>query len=284
MKIDIGGGTRLFVDIDGAGLVPEGAAMRERPTIVLVHGGPGGDHTLFKDSPLTSLTDIAQLVFYDQRGQGRSDGDDPADWNLDTWADDIVRLCDALGIDRPIVLGASFGGFVAQRYLARHPEHAAKVVLAGTRSTLDTESIAASFERRGGPEAGDAARRFWSGDAEALGDYMTHCMPLYGVSAMRIEPMMRTTMKQEVLQHFQAGEQHTMDLLPGLEHAACPVLVIGGELDPICPFEESERIAGALPKALVRLEQLAGASHIEVCGESPASVALVRDFVTSPGS
>jgi pimeloyl-ACP methyl ester carboxylesterase len=280
VKIDIGGGTRLFVDVDGAGLVPEGPAMQERPTIVFLHGGPGSDHSLFKASPLAELHDIAQLVYYDHRGQGRSDGVDPADWNLDTWADDVVRLCDALGIEKPIVLGASFGGFVAQRYLARHRDHAAKVVLLGTRSSLEVGSIARSFAALGGPEAGDAASRFWSGDGSAMQDYMTHCMPLYSSSPPNIEAMMRTVMKNEVLEHFQATEQQTMDTLPGLEHAGCPVLVVGGERDPICPAEESERIAAALPSDRVTLARVEGA-HLQACGESPEVVQLVRDFVRS---
>jgi proline iminopeptidase len=281
VKIDIGGGVRLFVDIDGLSLVPDGPTLRARPTIVLVHGGPGSDHTVFLDSPLGGLTDVAQLVYYDQRGQGRSDGDDPAGWTLDTWADDIVRLCDALGIEHPIVLGASFGGFVVQHYLARHPEHPAKVVLAGTRMRLEPESIGASFERLGGPDAGDAARRFWSGDAEAIGDYVTHCMPLYRIGPPDIDALLRTTQRMEVLEHFQRGEQHTMDLEAGLANARCPVLVLSGELDPICPPEESERIVAALPSHLVTFHRLAGAAHVEACGESADAVALVRDFVTS---
>ena len=61
------GDVRLFVDVDGAKLVPEGMSMRERPTIVMVHGGPGFDHTPFK-ARYPSLTEIAQLVYYDHRG------------------------------------------------------------------------------------------------------------------------------------------------------------------------------------------------------------------------
>jgi hypothetical protein len=39
------GDVRLFVDVDGAKLVPDGMS-RERPTVVLGHGGPGADHTM----------------------------------------------------------------------------------------------------------------------------------------------------------------------------------------------------------------------------------------------
>ena len=61
MKIMING-VRLYVDVDGAGLVPEGATMQQRPTILFLHGGPGMDHSSFK-SDLSPLKDIAQLVY-----------------------------------------------------------------------------------------------------------------------------------------------------------------------------------------------------------------------------
>lgn len=71
MKISIAPGRRLFVDIEGAGLVPDGSGLRSQPSLILLHGGPGYDHSNFK--PLFSqLADIAQLVYVDHRGHGRS--------------------------------------------------------------------------------------------------------------------------------------------------------------------------------------------------------------------
>lgn len=67
---------RLFVDVANFGLIPDGKGMREKPTLLMLHGGPGFDHTGFKEA-FTSLTDIAQDIFYDHRGNGRSEGDDP---------------------------------------------------------------------------------------------------------------------------------------------------------------------------------------------------------------
>jgi pimeloyl-ACP methyl ester carboxylesterase len=110
------GDTRLFVDIDGAVLVTDGSQMRERPTLIMLHGGPGFDHTPFKQPVFKPLTDVAQVVYYDHRGNGRSDRSTPDRWNLDTWADDLRALCDVLGIDHPVVFGGSFGGFVALNY------------------------------------------------------------------------------------------------------------------------------------------------------------------------
>ena len=114
MRIEVNG-CRLFVDVVGSGLVATGTSMTERPTIFLLHGGPGMDHTAMKPD-FDPLSEVAQLIYYDHRGQGRSDTDKPENWNLDQWADDLRGLIDALGVEKPIVLGLSFGGFVAQNY------------------------------------------------------------------------------------------------------------------------------------------------------------------------
>ncbi|MEM8624260.1 MAG: alpha/beta hydrolase, partial [Pseudomonadota bacterium] len=144
-------GARLYFDVDGEGLTPDGAAMREKPTVVMVHGGPGADHSVSK--PLFGqLTDIAQVVFYDHRGNGRSSGDDPKEWTLAQWGDDLRGLCDALGIERPIVIGTSFGGFVSLAYATRHPDHAAGLVLISTAAKMDFQEVYRAFERLGGAE------------------------------------------------------------------------------------------------------------------------------------
>lgn len=277
MRVDIGGGTRLYVDIDGAGLVPDGVTMRQRPTILFLHGGPGMDHSLFKSSRLTELSDAAQLVFYDHRGQGRSDGSDPSEWNLDQWADDVVALCDALEITDPIVYGASFGGMVAQRYLARHPDRPSKVVLACTSARLDVDTIVDAFRRFGDAHVAAVAQRFWKGDMDALVDYLLHCMPLYSVGTSDSDAVGRVVMNLDVMAHFIQTEQQTMDLRDGLSRACCPVLVIGGELDPVCPIETNQEIADSLPPEFVRFERVEGASHAEVEGD--ASVDLVRSMI-----
>ena len=51
-------GVRLFFDVEGAKLVPDGPAMREKPTLLLLHGGPGFDHSIYKPA-YSALADIA---------------------------------------------------------------------------------------------------------------------------------------------------------------------------------------------------------------------------------
>ncbi len=77
-------GVRLFFDVEGAGLAPRGPDMREKPTLLLLHGGPGMDHSLFRPA-FSELADVAQLVYLDHRGQGRSDKGTPAEWPCRGW-------------------------------------------------------------------------------------------------------------------------------------------------------------------------------------------------------
>src|SRR3977135_1497106 len=53
-------GVRLFFDVEGAKLVPDGPAMREKPTLLLLHGGPGFDHSIYKPA-YSALADAAHV-------------------------------------------------------------------------------------------------------------------------------------------------------------------------------------------------------------------------------
>ena len=239
MLITIAPGVRLYVDIEGCGLVPDGATMREKPTLILLHGGPGYDHSGFK--PIFSqLAGVAQIVYVDHRGHGRSDRRPAQEWTLDTFADDVVRLSDALGIHKPVVLGQSFGGFVAQRYLARHPQHPARVILSSTSHHLGLARKLEMFERLGGAAARAAAQAFWSAPGEATwGPYQQHCTPLYNTRAPADALARgRTLFNTEILFASASGEQQTMQLLPGLAAVCCPVLVMAGDFQnlPMYPL------------------------------------------------
>jgi proline iminopeptidase len=281
MRVDIGDGTRIWFDVDGLGLVPDGDGMRDRPTLLLLHGGPGLDHSTFKPT-MTPLADVCQVVYYDHRGNGRSDRGDPADWNFDVWADDVVRFCDALGIERPVVCGNSFGGMVAMRYLARHPDHPSKVVLSSTAARMDLDRIVDAFARFGGEEAGSMARLFWTEPTrEHQARYLEVCGPVYTRQPGNPLDSGRIVRRPAVLEHFVLGEQRTMDLRPGLAAARCPVLLLAGAYDPITPLAAMEEIRDALPADLVQWEVFDDAGH-GVFRDSPQrTIAVLRDFLLS---
>ena len=278
-------GVRLFFDVEGASLVPDGPLMREKPTLLLLHGGPGFDHSLYKPA-LSSLADVAQVVFLDHRGNGRSEAGPPERWMLAQWGDDVRAFCDALGIARPIVYGASFGGMVALAYATRHPDHPAKLILVSTEAAGGThkDRRIALFERLGGPEVGAMARRrFTEGhtDPAAVDAWMRRALPLYTRTPRDPDAGKRAVLRPEVTQWFTrpGGEAHTFDLFPALARVTCPTLVMGGEDDPMTPIECQADIAAALPPHLVRLERFPACGHAVVPDAPGPALALIRDFV-----
>jgi proline iminopeptidase len=282
MRIEIEPGIRLYVDVESPQFVPEGPVLREKPTLLLLHGGPGFDHSGFRPY-FGRVADIAQVIYYDHRGHGRSDRRPPAEWTLDTFADDVVRLCDALGVVKPVVLGQSFGGFVAQRYIERHPDHPSKVILSSTSPHMALERKVAMFAKLGGPAAGESCRRFWSDpNAQTWDDYGVHCRHLYNTTPQDADGGARTIHEFDILFASASGEQRTMDLLPGLANARCPVLVLAGEQDPVCPLADARDIAAALPPQWMQYRAFAGVGHGAWRDDADAAFGELRRFILQP--
>jgi len=282
MHIDIGG-QLLFFDTVGAKLAPGADTMQERPTFIVLHGGPGFDHTGLR-TYFDGFADIAQVVYLDHRGNGRSVPSDPSTWTLAQWGDDIFAFCAALGITRPIVLGQSFGGMVAQAYATRHPQHAAGIILSSTAARMDFEYSLAWFRDRGGAEAHAIASRFWNvGDDDAFADYLKACMPLYNTTpgadghAARARAMLRP----EVFRHFSlpGREIRRMDFRPALGRVSCPVLVLAGTEDPITPAHLSAEIMNALRPGLGQLHVFPACGHGPFRDNPQAVAAVIRAFI-----
>ena len=279
MRVEIEPGVHLFFDVAGSGLAPTDDAMLPKPTLLLLHGGPGFDHAGFRPY-FDRFADTHQVVYLDQRGQGRSDGhDDPAGWNFDTWADDVVRICDALGIERPVVLGNSFGGFVAMHYAARHPDHPTKLVLSSTQARRHLEISAARFEALGGPEARDCYLRVFDGDPgpDDGVEYLQRCMPLYNRTPSPFGPtrsILNLAMMADSTRWFA-----DLDLRDDLRAVQAPTLVLAGEDDPMTPVEAAEEIVALIPPGSARLERFADCGHGSYRDQPDRTERVLRAFL-----
>ncbi len=278
MRVNVGD-TRLYFDVEGASLVPDGPAMRKRPTVVLIHGGPGADHSVFKPT-VSPLADCAQLVYLDQRGGGRSDLSSPRYWNLKTWAGDIKRFCDALEIERPIIVGGSFGGFVALQYAIDYPDHPSKLVLLVTAARMNLNRIGEGLARFGGAEPRAAAERYYADPTEENEKtYFESWAPLASVKPSNPDRAMRMTWRGEVFRHFVANEYFQFDLRAAAAGVKCPVLVLSGARDPETTAEAGAELAESLPAELVEFVVIENASH-ELGTDAPEQVVrLLRRFI-----
>jgi proline iminopeptidase len=274
-------GVRLYFDVDGARLVPDGPGMRERPTLLLLHGGPGMDGSYFRPE-FSALADVCQVIYLDQRGAGRSDDGPRQRWTLDQWGDDVRAFCDALEIERPIVCGSSFGAEVAMSYATRHPDHPSKLILLSAAARLNIDRIGAAFARLGGARARTVAEKFWRGmTPENVQDYMTVCAPLYFRKPYDPERDARAVMRPAItLEYLKGGgEAQRANFLPHLGTIACPTLLIGGEDDPVTTIEDMADIAAAIPAQLVRFERLPRCGHGPFFDEPAKTLSLVLDFI-----
>ena len=280
-------GVRLFFDVEGAKFVPDGPLMREKPVLLMLHGGPGADHSIYRPA-YSALADIAQIIYLDHRGNGRSEDGPREGWNLAQWGDDVRAFCDALGIVDPIVLGASFGGMVAMAYATRHPAHPSKLILISTAAS-GAEHLNRRielFERFGGPEVGALARRRFleaqgHSDQASLDAWGRLAMPHYFRKPRDPDMARRAINRSEVLHWFTkpGGEGNGFDMSGDLHRIQCPTLVLGGEDDPIHPIESQADIAAALPAHLVQFERFADCRHAVMPDAPERAMAVIRDFI-----
>ena len=252
-------GTRLWFDVDGTALVPDGPLLRGRPTVVLVHGGPGGyDHSYFKPH-FSQLTGQVQLVYLDLRDHGRSARHDPAEWSFEVCADDLRAFCDAIGIVRPIVLGHSMGGFIAMLYGARHPDHAGALVLQSTMARFDLGRLVDGFRSVAGDEVADLARRDYGGDPMTDAEWV-QVFAAFGPKVPSPEELARRVRNPDI---GVPGMQllRRLDVVDQLARITCPTLVCVGRVDPVTPEAASREIVDALPPGVGQLEVIDRAGH-----------------------
>ena len=261
-------GVKLFFDVEGSRLIPDGAVMRESPVLICLHGGPGLDHSSFRPT-LSALSQVAQVIYLDQRGHGRSDRGTREGWCLARWADDVYQFCEVLGIERPIILGSSFGGYVAMKYAIRYPHHPAKLILIstalrGTGNPVRRARVLEMFRRRGGEHASEIVRRaFDERSPESLAAYRKICGPLYTRRPPDADETKRTIPNPEIIPYFErpGGEGVVFDLSKELSAVRCPTLIMGGQDDPITPISEQQEIVDALPKGLAMLRTFPESGH-----------------------
>jgi pimeloyl-ACP methyl ester carboxylesterase len=252
-------GTRLWFDVEGAALTPDGPRMCERPQVILLHGGPGSyDHSYFKPH-FGQLAKVAQIIYLDLRDHGRSARESAPGWDFETCADDVRAFCDVVGIANPIVLGHSLGGCVAMLYGARHPGHPAALILQSSMARFDLGRLVQAFRSAAGDEVAELARRDYSGDpvsdeqwAAVFAAFGPH-IPSPDQLARRIRNPEIGAAGMDLLRRF--------DVVDQLAAIRCPTLVFVGRADPVTPVSAALEIVDALPPGLGRLEVMDGAGH-----------------------
>ncbi len=277
-------GTELYVDVAGPELVIQDGEWVARPTLVVLHGGPGFDQGYLRPG-LQPLASDAQVLLVDLRGQGRSGRPPVETCTLEQMADDVAAVCEVLGIRRPIVLGHSAGGFVALHLAVRHPEVAGGLVLSNTAATLapvPDDEPPPSLADRAPAESVAAAARLFGGDfsPDAVDDFSRRVAPYYAGPAHMDVPghlFGLSSFAAEVAGFFFGVLAPGYDLRGRLTEIAVPALVIAGHHDWICPPAAGRAMARLLPDATY--VEILDAGHFPFSEEPDEFLSVVRSFL-----
>jgi len=126
-RIDAGG-AELYVEEEGSGL-----------PLIVINGGPGGTHHYFHPW-FSRARDYARVIYYDQRGTGLSDFEPGEEgYSVEQAVADLEAIRIALDVDKWVLVGYSYGGFLAQYYTTTHPENVAGLVLVGASPNVWTD-------------------------------------------------------------------------------------------------------------------------------------------------
>ena len=253
--------------------------------IILVHGGPDFDHNYLLPD-MDRLSDRFRLIYYDQRGRGKSTGSSvPEDITLQSEIRDLESVRMHFQLDRVAILGHSWGGVLAMEYAIRYPNRVSHLILMNTAPASHSDYLLLRDERqKKAPEdmeklkALGSTARYQEGDLAADAEYYR----IHFRSTLRqpddlerIIKSLRSDFTEEGIRRAREIEDRLMnetwrlkdyDLLPELSRLRLSTLVLYGDRD-LVPLACAEHIAQAIPGArLIVLKETGHFSYIESPG------------------
>jgi proline iminopeptidase len=278
-------GARLFIRDIGSG----------RP-IIVAHGGPDFDHEYLVPE-LDGLAEQFRLVFYDQRGRGRSfAGEGPESVTIASEIEDLDRVRTWTGADTVALLGHSWGGLLAMEYAIRHPDRVSHLVLMSTAPASHQDMLALRREWASSRTSAQSERMrelasdptYLAGDIDADAEYYRiH----FGTTVRRRDQLDEVVRRLRVgftpegivaaraiedALYAQTWSAEGYDLIPELRTLRIPTLIIRGEHDFI-PAEAVRRIARAIPGS--RLVKVADSGHFTYLEQPGLVCSTISEFL-----
>lgn len=276
-------GTELYFDVAGMQLAPVQGDFQARAILFLLHGGPGGDHLRYKQHSLT-LQDVAQLVFIDNRGCGRSKKTNPQEYTLENNIEDIEALRQYLGLEQICILGTSYGGMVAQGYAIRYPQNIEKLILVATSPSYRfLEQAKINLKQRGTAKQIEMAEYLWNGSFQSENQvkmFLEVMDSLYSVSLKKSTkelPKSKTIWSYEALNKGFSDFLRYFDFIPKLKQIICPTLILAGENDWISSPDQAKTLAENIPNSQLKMFKNCGHLVATDCNEE--YIQAIKNFL-----
>jgi proline iminopeptidase len=252
-----------FVPAKNAGLYYR--EIGQGPPVIVLHGGPDFDHTYLLPD-MDRLSDTFRLIYYDQRGRGRSaENVQPEDVTIQSEVEDLESLREYFALESVGLLAHSWGGVLAMEYALRHHERVSRLILMNTAPASHDDFILLRQERQKSVPADietlkamSTSARYQEGDPDTVADYYRiHFRATFRLQEHleKVIRSLRASFTKEGVLKARAVEEHLMhetwlrseyDLLPRLSQLRIPTLLIHGDYDHI-PVECAVHIAQAIP-------------------------------------
>lgn len=273
-------GVRIHYAVHGSG-----------PVMIAHSGGPGMDARDWDD--FAGIDEFVTLVVIHPRGSGLSEPAEGDAYRLTDYASDVEALRQHLGLEKPILMGWSHGGMVAQQFAFTHPASLSRLILFDTSAHFgeflsDIEGAVQGFKDQPWFEKSFAALKAeWDGEYasdEEMGRLWAEEMKFYFKQFdSRAEAYHQRTKDLRVsiapLKVFNDQEAATLDLRPRLKDIHVPTLVIVGRHDFITNVAMAEEMVRYIPGA--RLEVFEDSGHFAFIEEPEKFRRTIREFVES---
>lgn len=251
--------------------------------VVVLHGGPGAHHDYLLPG-FDALAGGRTLIYYDQRGGGRSPVGRDVPVGATEHVHDLEALRDLWGLERLHLLGYSWGALLAMLYAVAHPARVASLALvspapAAQRERAEYEAILAARNatpeirvRRAALQASDLRRTDLEGYNRALFELAVAGYFHDPARAAELSPFRVTGRTQQAVWESLDPD---FDLRPALRRLHVPALVLHGDDDPI-PMSTARATAEALGAELVVVH---GAGHVPYIEGAAEFVAALDRFL-----
>lgn len=245
------------------------------PTLLLLHGGVS-DHREWRRQ-IDALCDEFTVVAWDAPGCGQS-SDPPESFRLPDYADCLAKFTAALGLERPHVVGLSFGGGLALELYRRHPALPRSLTLAsayaGWAGSLPSEVVEQRL-RQALREA-DLPADQW------VSSWLPGLLSAHAPASAAEEISAIMSAAHPVGIRVMARSFAEADLRDVLGHIAVPTLVLYGDADQRVPLSATEDLHTRIPGS--RLVVMPGAGHQSNMDAPDRFYHEVRSFLKSLSS